>query len=304
MRNEWPGNSGDIRHELFDKLFNLGGEVAIVTGGMGLLGSQYVMTLMKAGANVVALDLKDHFADDVAKLAREMSGLGHWMAGQAWTCDITNKKEIQGFFKWMEEAERGTPTILINNAGLDSRPDAPASDNGLFENYSEETWHAVLDSHLTGMFLMSQEFIRNFRAARESGKIGKDKWAKIVNISSTYGLVSPDQAIYDFRRSDGDIDYNKPVGYSVAKSGVLNFTRWLAGYCGYHRLNIRVNTLAPGGVKENQDSRFIAEYVKRTPLKRMANPDDYNGAILFLVSEASRYMTGSTLVVDGGWTAL
>ena len=137
MRNEWPESRNDIQHAFFDKLFNLDGEVAIVTGGMGLLGSQYVMTLMKAGANVVALDLKDHFADDVAKLAREMCGLGHWMAGQAWTCDITNRKEIQGFFKWMEEAERGTPTILINNAGMDSRPDAPASDNGLFENYSE-----------------------------------------------------------------------------------------------------------------------------------------------------------------------
>lgn len=277
------------RQRLFEKMFSLEGEVAIVTGGSGLLGSYYVDVLGKAGAVTISMDIRRSSLSADYNL-RDFQG------------DITDKKDVVRFFSFVSEFF-GVPSILINNAGIDSRPNAPATDNGRFEDYSEETWRKVLDSHLTGMFLMSQEFIRNFRQARDSGKISKDRWGKIVNISSTYGLVAPDQSIYDFRRKDGDVDYNKPVGYSVAKSGVLNFTRWLAGYCGYHRLNIRVNTLAPGGVIENQDPRFIAEYVRRTPLKRMAEKDDYNGAILFLVSEASRYMTGSTMVVDGGWTA-
>ena len=120
-------------------------------------------------------------------------------------------------------------------------------------------------------------------------------------MSSTYGLVSPDQAVYEYKRASG-ATYFKPVGYSVAKSGVLNFTRWLAEYGA--PLGIRANTLVPGGVREEgHDPAFVAEYEKRTPLGRMANADDYNGAVLFLASRASAYMTGATVVVDGGWTA-
>ena len=287
---------------LFENLFSLESEVAIVTGGLGFLGSKYVELIAAAGAKVGIFDKTNKPHPTAGKLGL----IDSFFSVPFWMVDVSVKKDVVQNMKYVAD-NLGTPTILINNAGIDSRPDAPASDNdnGRFEDYSEKTWHGVLDSHLTGMFLMSQEFIRHFRRARESGKISRDKWGKIVNISSTYGLVSPDQSIYDFRRKDGDADYNKPVGYSVAKSGVLNFTRWLAGYCGYHKLNIRVNTLAPGGVREqSQDWRFVREYEKHTMLGRMANPDDYNGAMLFLVSEASRYMTGSTLVVDGGWTAL
>jgi NAD(P)-dependent dehydrogenase (short-subunit alcohol dehydrogenase family) len=192
----------------------------------------------------------------------------------------------------------GPPTVLVNNAGLGSPPHASAADNGPFEQYPESSWDVMLDSHLKSAFLVSQQFLAEFKAAH--GANGSLQ-GSIINISSTYGIVSPDQSVYDYRRRGGQ-EYYKPVGYSVAKSGMLNFTRWLAEYAA--PLGVRVNTLVPGGVQEADHApEFVAEYVKRTPLGRMARDDDYNGAVLFLASAASAYMTGATLVVDGGWTA-
>ena len=192
----------------------------------------------------------------------------------------------------------GPPTILVNNAGLGSPPNASAADNGPFEQYPESSWDVMLDSHLKSAFLVSQQFLAEFKAARGANR---SLQGSIINISSTYGVVSPDQSVYDYRRRGGQ-EYYKPVGYSVAKSGMLNFTRWLAEYAA--PLGVRVNTLVPGGVQEADHApEFVAEYVKRTPLGRMARDDDYNGAVLFLASAASAYMTGAMLVVDGGWTA-
>ena len=195
-------------------------------------------------------------------------------------------------------ARFGAPTILVNNAGLGSPPNAAAADNGPFEEYPESSWDVMIDSHLKSAFLVSQTFFAQFKAARARQP---QLQGSIVNVSSTYGVVSPDQSVYDYRRRGGQ-EYYKPIGYSVAKSGVLNFTRWLAEYAA--PFGVRVNTLVPGGVQEADHApEFVAEYVKRTPLGRMARDDDYNGAVLFLASPASAYMTGAMLVVDGGWTA-
>lgn len=254
------------------RLFDLTGEVAIVTGGLGLLGREYMKVLSSAGAKVVAFDIKP---------------------GE-FEVNITKKAEVREAFKKVLN-KFGTPTILVNNAGLDSPPNASAAENGRFEDYAEETWDAVIDSHLKGMYIMSQEFLRTIRL---SGKCGS-----IINVSSTYGLVSPDQSIYDFRRKNGE-EFYKPVAYSVAKSGVFNFTRWLAEYCRESKVPVRVNTLVPGAVFAGQHQDFLEKYNKRTLLERMANANEYNAAVLFLASNnASSYMTGSALVIDGGWTA-
>jgi NAD(P)-dependent dehydrogenase (short-subunit alcohol dehydrogenase family) len=209
------------------------------------------------------------------------------------TVDATERRAVDSVIDEVTTTF-GTPTILINNAGLGASPADAALETGAFERYPESAWDAMIDSHLKSALVASQSFIARFRADRKSG-------GSIVNVSSTYGVVSPDQSVYAYRRRSG-VDFYKPVGYSVAKAGTLNFTRGLAEYAA--PLGIRVNTLVPGGVREAEHApEFVTEYVRRTPLGRMANEDDYNGAILFLASRASAYMTGAMLVVDGGWTA-
>lgn len=276
-----------MRNDSLKKMFDLTGEVAVVTGGLGQLGRQYVKVLSDAGAQVAIFDIINKVNSIVAPIIDAGEASLH-------VVDITKKDDVRKGFKEVKE-KFGVPTVLVNNAGIDVPPDAPASTTGPFEDFPEEVWDAVIDSHLKGMFLMSQEFIRNIRGAGKEGSI--------INVSSTYGVVSPDQSIYEFKRRDGG-EFFKPVAYSVAKSGVLNFTRWLAEYCRARGVSVRVNTLVPGGVFNNQPPEFVEEYNKRTILGRMAREDEYNAAILFLASrKASSYMTGSTLVVDGGWTA-
>jgi NAD(P)-dependent dehydrogenase (short-subunit alcohol dehydrogenase family) len=271
-------------------LFALEGEVAIVTGGLGRLGSQYAATLARAGAAVAVLDVSPVVAPVVQSLIDDRLPVA------VHRVDLLDRPRLGSVMRAVSD-QLGTPTILINNAGLGASPDAPAGENGPFETYPEASWNAMIDSHLKTTLFASQAFIHAFRSASPVPVAGS-----IINVSSTYGVVAPDQRMYDYRRTDGDV-YFKPVGYSVAKSGVLNFTRWLAEYCA--PLGIRVNTLVPGGVREASHAAvFVNEYERRTPIGRMARDDDYNGAVLFLAApRASAYMTGAMLVVDGGWTA-
>jgi len=262
-------------------VFDITGKVIVITGGNGKLGSAYVKACAEAGARVAVFDVAE-------KLSASLEGLENV---RYYKVDITNKQSIEDATAEIEK-EWGVPDVLVNNAGLDSPPGHGAGDeNESFENYSLESWNAVWQVNGTGTFLCCQVI---------GGRMAQNKKGSIINISSMYGLVSPNQDMYEYKKEDG-APFVKPISYSASKSAILNLTRYLATYWGDK--GVRVNTLAPGGVFDNQDERFLKEYAKRVPMRRMANVDEYNGAIIFLASDASSYMTGSTLVIDGGWTA-
>jgi 2-deoxy-D-gluconate 3-dehydrogenase len=188
----------------------------------------------------------------------------------------------------------GRLDILVNSAALDPKFDPDAVNKGItpgaFEDYPLDLWNSALNVNLTGMFLMTQACVKPMI---EQGKKGS-----IINICSTYGLNGPDQRIYI---KDGNRVAFKPVYYTVTKAGVMGFTKYLAAY--YAGTDIRVNALTPGGVFNNHEDYFVKNYSAKTIIGRMANKDEMNGALLFLASDASSYMTGNNVVVDGGWTA-
>lgn len=271
-------------------LFDLTGRRAIVTGGAGLLGARFASALLDVGATVYLLD---HDAAAAARIVAELSTEGHCAAA---LCDITDELDVARCIGGI--ADEGPIDILVNSAAVNPKaePGETAIDDVSFTEYPVSRWRKSMEVNLTGMFLVTQavcsQFERHaqFERAEASGVV--------VNISSTYGLAGPDQRLYE--RADGSRSF-KPLDYSVSKAGVLGFTKALAA--NYRGSRIRVNALTPGGAYNDHDDAFVAAYSSRTILDRMAEPDEYRGAIAFLCSDASTYMTGANLIVDGGWTA-
>jgi NAD(P)-dependent dehydrogenase (short-subunit alcohol dehydrogenase family) len=258
-----------------DPLFDLDGRVAVVTGGLGQLGSVYVSGLAERGMRVAVFDIA---GGDVPEGVR------------AFEVDVTDRSSIEAATREVE-AEWGVPHLLVNNAALDSPPDAPAEDVGPFETYPETSFDAVLDVDVKGAFLCCQAV---------GGAMAREGRGSIVNVSSIYGLLSPVQDLYDFRRERGEA-FVKPVAYSVSKSAILNLTRYLATY--WAKQGVRVNTLTLAGVWNDQPSEFLDAYAARVPMGRMLDAREALGAVVFLASDASSYVTGSNVVVDGGWSA-
>ncbi|BCB28726.1 oxidoreductase [Sulfurimicrobium lacus] len=267
-----------------DSLFDVGQNIVLITGVSGQLGGEYAKAFLERGARVVGLDVRPSAGSE--SLAGQYPDNYLFCAS-----DVTAKASLQQAL--VEIASKfGTPTVLINNAAIDSPPSAPPEENGPFEDYPEASWDKVIDVNLKGVYLCCQVF------GAAMAKAGK---GSIINVASIYGVVSPDQNLYEYRRQRGETFY-KPVAYSASKSGILNLTRYLAVY--WAKKNVRVNTLTIAGVFNNQEQAFLDVYCGRIPVGHMANVDDYNGAVLFLASSASRYMTGANLVIDGGWTAI
>lgn len=262
-------------------LFRLDGKVIVVTGGLGQLGRRFTALLRNQGASVAVLDVVEPDARTASTTDPNIIYI---------RCDITSRADIERALQAITSRWE-TPHGLVNNAALDSPPTAPIEENGPFETYPESSWDKVMQVNAKGPFLLCQVI---------GGAMAKAGRGSIVNVSSIYGVVSPNQALYEYRRQQGE-QFFKPVAYSASKSALLNFTRYLATYWGGQ--NVRVNTMVLGGVFNNQDPRFVKEYAARVPLGRMANADEYNGSVVYLLSDASSYMTGASLVVDGGWTA-
>jgi len=267
-----------------DALFDVDRRVVVVTGGMGQLGRRFSQALRQRGARVVVLDV----AVDDATVAERY---GHDRDGFLFVkADVTGAASLKAALATIESAW-GAPHALINNAAIDAPPDAPPEENGPFESYPEDSWDRVMAVNVKGVFLCS----RTFGAAMARAGRGS-----IVNIASIYGVISPDQRLYDYRRQAGE-PFFKPIAYGASKASLLNMTRYLATY--WASRGVRVNTLTLGGVFNRQDERFVAAYAERVPLGRMARDNEYDAAVIFLVSDASSYMTGSNMIVDGGWTA-
>jgi len=272
---------------ILDK-FSLKDRVAIVTGGAGLLGKEFCRTLAEAGAAVAVVDLN---GEATAKVANELVKTGYKATGIA--TDITKPKSVNAMVAAVA-ANFGQLDILVNSAALDPKFDPDAAAKGIapgaFEDYPLEQWNAALNVNLTGMFLVTQACVKQMNMQGKKGSI--------INICSTYGLNGPDQRIYI---KEGKRVAFKPVYYTTTKAGVMGFTKYLAAY--YAGTEIRVNALTPGGVFNNHEDYFVKNYSAKTILGRMAKKDEMNGALLFLASDASSYMTGNNVIVDGGWTA-
>jgi NAD(P)-dependent dehydrogenase (short-subunit alcohol dehydrogenase family) len=269
---------------ILDK-FRMDGQAAVVTGGAGLLGKEFSKSLAQAGAGVIVADLNAEAAEAAAAEIRK-DGFKAIGVGVNVTSPASVKQLVAATLK-----EYGRLDALVCSAAMDPKFDQQhaGQNRNTFEDYPVESFRQALDVNLTGLFLCAQAAVIPML---------KQDHGSIINICSTYGLVGPDQRIYI--KPDQPQQF-KPVYYSVTKSGVLGLTRYLATY--YAGRNIRANALTPGGVYNNHDELFVKNYSARTVLGRMAHKDEMSGAVLFLASDASSYMTGSNLVVDGGWTA-
>ena len=247
-----------------DNPFGLGDKVVLITGGTGFLGQHFTQTLRQAGATVIVTDITP---DADIRM------------------DVSDKQSVQqGFSQAIKQ--RGPIDVVVNNAAIDPKFDKLADKNNqLFENYPEELLQQSLAVNLRGYVFVAQEAIKHML---------KQGCGNIINISSIYGLAGPDQRIYPSGTQ-------KPVDYAITKGGVVMLTKYLATT--YGSKNIRANTLSFGGVLKGHDQEFQKKYGDRVPLGRLANPEEVGPPLVFLASDASAYMTGANLIIDGGWTA-
>jgi NAD(P)-dependent dehydrogenase (short-subunit alcohol dehydrogenase family) len=271
--------------------YDLSGRAALITGGAGLLGIEHAAALAMVGAQVTLADI-DTTALEKAKAVLADRGYDDQIVTV--TMDVTDMASIKKTCAAAPDQQLGID-ILINNAAIDARVDADGvvGGGGQFESFSLDDWQREMDVGLTGAFLCAQVFGREM-AARGAGVI--------LNISSDLSVIAPDQRLYADASLAPASQAKKPVTYSVIKTGLIGLTRYLAAY--WADSGVRVNAISPGGVENGQSDEFVTRLSALVPMGRMAVRDEYAGAIQFLCSDASRYMTGQNVIIDGGRSIL
>ncbi len=273
----------DIKHN--NGLFDLSDRVAVITGGAGLLGQKHAEIISQAGGIPVLVDLAA--ADPIIKADRLASAFGRPALGLV--ADITNPESVQSLTQRVLK-EFGRIDILINNAANNPKVESPSGSAwSRLEQFPLAVWEADLAVGLTGAFLCSQSI---------GSEMARCKRGVIINVASDLAVIAPDQRLYRQEGLPDDQQPVKPVTYSVVKTALIGLTRYLATY--WASSGIRINAISPGGVYNNQADEFVQRLTNLIPLGRMANLDEYQGVILFLCSDASSYMTGTNIVIDGG----
>ena len=266
--------------------FSLEARVAIVTGGAGLLGVQHAEAIAAAGGVPVLADVRR--ADAEARAAEIATTFD--VPAMGIECDVTRPASIEALLRTVRD-RFGRADILVNNAANNPRVEAPGQAFTRLEQFALENWDADIAVGLTGAFLCAQIIGSTF---------AKQKTGVIINISSEYGIIAPDQRLYQNAGLPADEQPVKPVSYSVVKAGLHGLTLYLASY--WAHTGVRVNTISLGGVENRQPAEFIERAAARIPMGRMAQPSDFQGALVYLCSDASAFVTGANLVVDGGKT--
>lgn len=264
------------------KSFSLEGKTAIVTGALGFLGKYFCAGFSEAGSNLAILDLDQKRCQDFADELAEKYNI----QAEGYFCDITQKESVQEMVDSVI-SKFSTVDILLNNASYRSK--TPQALHAPFEEYSLEEWQRMMDVNVNGPFLCSQAIGTSMLKHGEGGSI--------INVASVYGIRGTDHRIYP----NAENRSNNPASYSTAKGAIVSLTKYLATYWG--KSGIRVNSVSPGGVENNQNAEFVMRYSDRVPMGRMAQPEEMVSAVIYLASDASSYVTGQNLIVDGGLTA-
>ena len=269
----------------YKKLFSLNNKVSVISGATGMLGNEFSIALAEYGSDIALIDIDKASLDKMATSLSKKYGI----KCKGYLCNVTNEKIVKQTVVEIEK-DIGKIDILLNNAATKT--------NSLeeffmpLEKYDLDTWKEIMDVNLNGMYIVAKEI---------GSRMAKRKKGSIVQTSSIYSSsMAPDQSIYKGSKYLG-MSINTPAAYSVSKAGIVGLTLHLASYWG--KSKVRVNTLSPGGIFSGQNSKFKESYSKRVPLNRMANKEEIIGAMLYLASDASSYVTGQNIFVDGGLSA-
>ena len=269
----------------YKNLFSLKNKVSVVTGAAGILGNEFSIALAEYGSHIALIDIDQNSLDKIARMLSKRYGI----KSKGYVCDVSNEKSVKHTVIKIEK-DIGKIDILLNNAA--TKTDSLEEFFMPLEKYDLNTWKKIMEVNLDGMYIVAKEI---------GSRMAKRKKGSIVQTSSIYSsLMAPDQRIYKGSEYLGT-SINTPAAYSVSKAGIVGLTLHLASYWGKNK--VRVNTLSPGGVFSGQNNKFKENYSKRVPLNRMADKEELIGAMLYLASDASSYVTGQNIFVDGGLSA-